>query len=82
MISKHISGCTRIVGKSQGFTGLSIRDETLEILPGTGFEASVMVTSWEPTPDELMRLNAGAPVILKLAGTMHPPVLMMVGDVP
>lgn len=40
------------------------------------------VTAWEPAPDELERLNKGAPVHLRILGTQHPPVMLMVGEVP
>jgi hypothetical protein len=41
-----------------------------------------MVTAWQPTPDELARLNAGASVHLRVLGTVHPPVMVGVGDLP
>jgi hypothetical protein len=41
-----------------------------------------MMSLWEPTPDELERLNAGAKVSLLVVGTIHPPVSISVGMVP
>ena len=38
--------------------------------------------AWEPTPDELARLNAGAKVSLLVVGNIHPPVSISVGMVP
>ncbi|WP_280987445.1 hypothetical protein [Georhizobium profundi] len=41
-----------------------------------------MVTAWQPTPDELERLNAGASVHLRVLGVAHPPVMVEVGPAP
>lgn len=76
-----IEGVTRIIGKSQGYLGLPIRDEIIQCtVNGDGTPA--MVTAWTPTPDELDRLIAGASVHLRVLGTSHPPVMMSVGDPP
>ena len=76
-----IEGVTRIIGKSQGYLGLPIRDEIIQCtVNGNGTPA--MVTAWTPTPDELDRLIAGASVHLRVLGTSHPPVMMSVGDPP
>jgi hypothetical protein len=40
-----------------------------------------MVTAWSPTPDELERINAGAPIYLRIIGNRHPPVMLEVGNV-
>lgn len=32
------------------------------------------ISAWMPTPDELVRLNAGEPVYLSVWGNGHPPV--------
>lgn len=79
MIILRIQGATRVLGKSQGYMGLPLRDELVHCSVG-GEETPSMVTAWEPTPDELARLNAGAPVLLRLIGTGHPPVMIEVGD--
>ena len=70
MIPLQIKGATRVLGESQGYLKLPVRDD------------GVMFTAWEPTPDELKCLMLGAPVILMIAGTQHPPVALSVGDVP
>lgn len=76
-----IEGATRIIGKSQGYLGLPLRDEIIECaVNGQGTPA--MVTAWSPTPDELARLNAGASVHLRILGSSHPPVMLDVGDPP
>ncbi len=76
-----IEGATRIIGKSQGYLGLPIRDEMIECtVNGEGTPA--MVTAWTPAPDELDRLIAGASVHLRVLGTSHPPVMVGVGEPP
>ena len=81
MISMRIAGATRTIGKGQGYWGLSVRDEMVHCTVG-GPGTPCMVTAWEPTPDELARLNAGAPVLLRVIGTGHPPVSVDVGPSP
>lgn len=76
MLSERIEGATRVIGKSQGYHGLAVRDELYE--DGT----PQMTTAWTPTPDELTRLNAGASIYVKLLGVSHPPILLDVGKVP
>ena len=79
MLIKHIEGATRILGKSQGYIGLPLRDVLMNCsVEGEGTPA--METAWEPTPAELARLIAGAPVILRVVGAAHPPVMIEVGD--
>lgn len=77
----RIRGATRVIGKAQGYYGLPIRDELVDTAV-TGPSTPMMVTAWMPTPDELAALNAGAPIHLKVLGTVHPPVMLGVGDVP
>lgn len=77
----RIQGCTRVLGKSQGYYGLPVRDE-LQNDTVTGPDTPVMVTAWFPSPDELAALNAGAAIHLKIVGTAHPPVMIGVGDTP
>lgn len=81
MIIKMIEGATRIIGKSQGYLGLPLRDELIDCNVG-GQGTPSMLTAWEPTPDELALLNAGAPVLLRVLGTGHPPVMLTVGASP
>ncbi|MBA5778146.1 hypothetical protein H2509_13530 [Stappia sp. F7233] len=76
-----IEGATRIVGKSQGYLGLPIRDEAVSCnVNGDGTPA--MVTAWQPTPAELAALNAGASVHVRILGTVPPPMMVSVGPVP
>lgn len=77
----RIQGCTRVLGKAQGYYGLPVRDEVAND-PVTGPDTPVMVTAWIPSPDELAALNAGAPIHLRIVGRAHPPVMVGVGDAP
>lgn len=72
---KRIEGATRTLGKSQGFLGLPLRDEVVD-------GQAMMVSAWEPTPAEVIRLEAGASIIVRLWGEHHPPIKLEVGEVP
>lgn len=76
MIAGVPKGATRIIGKSQGYLGLPIRDEK------TGEGTPCMVTAWFPTEKELAALNSGASVQIHLQGSAHPPIMVDVGDPP
>lgn len=80
MIVHRIRGCTRTLGKSQHYIGLPIRDDVLIGATPEGGDARVMVSCWEPTPDELAQLNAGGKIYLTVMGTQHPPVLLSTKD--
>jgi hypothetical protein len=73
MMVQMIRGCTRILGKAQGYLGLPIRDEIVD-------EINMMSSIWEPTPAELVKLVAGAPVKIIVMGSAHPPIKVEVGD--
>lgn len=77
----HIKGTTRVLGKSQGYLGLPIRDQLMTDSVN-GPNTPYMVTAWELTPGELQALNAGASIHLYVMGTVHPPVMMLVGTLP
>lgn len=76
MIPNAIEGTTRRIGKSQGYIGLCIRDVTYP--DGT----PAMVSSWQPTPAEVARIQQGAPILLMILGTAHPPVMLEAGEIP
>jgi hypothetical protein len=63
------AGCEQNVG------GLHV---ATEVHSGMQF----LVSKWEPTPDELARLNAGAPIVLGLSVPQHPVVFLSVGQAP
>lgn len=77
----HIEGATRVIGKSQGYLGLPIRDELIDCaVNGAGTPA--MVTAWLPTPAELAALNSGAAIHVRILGVAHPPIMLEVGEPP
>ena len=77
----RIEGATRVLGKSQGYLGLPVRDVFLNSSVD-GPETPAMQTAWFPDPAELAAINAGAPIILTLLGQAHPPVQVTVGNEP
>jgi len=77
----RIAGCTRVLGQSQGYNGLPLRDVTIECTVN-GPDTPAMETAWFPTPEEITALAAGAPIILRVLGTSHPPVLLYTGEAP
>jgi hypothetical protein len=62
-----------IAGKRQGFLGLAIH------YTATPCGSPVMETAWQPTLDELARINAGAPILIKILGV--PPINPMIVEV-
>lgn len=77
----HIRGATRVLGapldlepqRHGACAGLPIRDAVYQGgLPD-------MRSPWFPTPEELARLQAGAPIYLSVIGETHPPVALSVG---
>ena len=81
MIIARIEGATRVVGKSQGYLGLPIRDEIISDSVN-GPATPCMVTAWEPTPEEIERLKVGACVHIRILGDIPPPMLVEVGPIP
>lgn len=77
----RIQGWTRELGKGQGYIGLPLRDVVITCSVG-GPDTPAMETAWLPTPDEIVAIIAGAPIILRVIATAHPPVMLMVGDPP
>lgn len=77
----HIENATRVIGKSQGYLGLPIRDESIECTVG-GDNTPSMVTAWHPTDAELAALMKGAAIHVRLIGQAHPPIMLSVGPEP
>jgi hypothetical protein len=77
MIRDH----TRVVGKSQGYLGLPLRDVLINCSVN-GPDTPAMETAWFPTPAELAALNAGAPVLVRILGSAPPPMSVETGDLP
>ena len=76
-----IEGATRIIGKSQGYEGLPLRDEVINCTVG-GEGTPAMITAWLPTPAEPDALNRGAAMHVRIIGTSHPPIMVDVGPTP
>lgn len=73
----RIQGTTRVIGKSQGYIGLPLRDIALKD-PTDGKITPAMESAWLLAPDEMQALIDGRPLILRVLGTGHPPVNMYV----
>lgn len=77
----RIEGATRVLGKSQGYFGLPVRDE-LMTCSVNGDGTPFMTTAWIPTPEEIAAILAGAPVHVRILGIAHPPIMVEVGPTP
>ena len=75
-MAKRINGCTRELGKKQGFLGLPIRD--LPINDSVLGLCNAMESAWELTPRELADLNAGGTLIVRILGVQHPPIMVYI----
>lgn len=79
---KRIEGATRTFGAPHEWDadkhgkcyGLPVRDVLVDGSP-------VMISAWEPSPQELQALLAGETIKLWIFGTSHPVVSVSVGPV-
>lgn len=83
MIPACIQGANLTLGKPADLTDeecapLRVRVQTVEFKHSRTHQ---FTSAWQPTPEELKRLNAGASVHLSIWGGGHPPVLLEVGPV-
>lgn len=69
---------TRIIGEHQGYIGLPLRDVLLNDSV-TGPDTPAMQSAWEATDAERAAIASGAPIILTVVGTAHPPVMLETG---
>ncbi len=76
MIPLRIEGATRHIGKSQGYSGLSVLDTAL---PGG---TPCMITAWDCTEAERAAIAAGASIYVQILGIDHPPINLWAGDAP
>jgi len=77
MLVKVIEGCTRIVGKSQGYLGLPLRDVLINCSVN-GPNTPAMEIAFEPTPKEIEGLKEGKSLVLRILGRTPPPIAMWV----
>lgn len=73
-----IEGETRRLGESQGYLGLPIRDDMVHCSV-SGENTPCMLSAWLPSEEERAAIASGAPVILQVIGTSHPPVMLSTG---
>lgn len=72
MIVARIAGATATLGAPTGWD--AERDGNCRSLP-VRVADNVWQSAWEPTPDELLMLNAGGLVVLSVPGGQPPVVL-------
>lgn len=83
MMIAMIEGCHKVLGAPPGWTpdssgacvGLPVRFEMNGDVP-------CMVSAWEPTPEEIAAIAAGAKIYLRVLGNSHPPVMIFTGEKP
>jgi hypothetical protein len=68
-----IEAYTRLLGESQGYRGLPVKDILLnDSVNGQG--TPCMVSEWAPSQEELKYLSEGGTIKLYVLGSNHPPV--------
>ncbi len=77
----RIPGCTRVIGKSQGYLDLPLRDN-VDIDKTNEQEPPTMTSAWLLTPKELAILNAGGALHVTIFGNIHPPIRVECGEPP
>lgn len=80
----RIDGFTNELGRQQGYVPLYVRFGVEEYTDNMQqrWATPKAETAWFPTVEELEKLNQGAPVILILLNSEHPPVRVEVGAIP
>jgi len=78
----RIQNATRVLGAPANWDQKVLPCGALPILDAPSGAGIQMISAWEPTPQELLKLVAGAPVYLNVFGTIHPPVAVFVGEPP
>lgn len=81
MIIKRIEGAHRVFGAPPDWNGEDMSCGVLPVLDVQTPEGPFMVSAWEPSPEELKALLAGATIKLWVRGQIHPVVALTVGDV-
>lgn len=74
-----ISGFTRVLGESQGYLGLPVRDNQV-LDPVSDQVVNSLSTAWIPNKEDLERLNAGAPIIVSMFCVTPHPMLVSIGQ--
>ncbi len=81
MIIKRIQNGTRVFGAPADWDGKDTTCGALVIRDVQTTEGNFMVSAWEPTPEEIERLQGGETVKLWIRGVAHPVVSLTVGDI-
>lgn len=73
---------TVIIGRSQGYMGLAVNFSVVTDATTNGLTPCLR-TAHQPTPEEIERIVAGAPIVLELINIQrHPPMSIYVGETP
>lgn len=80
MLIRRIEGCTRVLGAPKDWNHDDIRCVGLPIRDVPTDEGNVMISAWEPTPEEIEALQRGESIKLWVFGTGHPAVYITVDD--
>lgn len=78
MLIREIEGATRSLGAPADWDQTKGKCDVLPIADVMTESGPFMVSAWTPTAEELIALNAGAPVHLWIQGTNHPVVALSV----
>jgi hypothetical protein len=81
MLIRRIEGATRNLGAPPDWDGDISKCNVLPIRDVITEHGPFMVSSWEPTPDEMAAINAGGSIQLWISGTGHPVVSLTVDAV-
>ena len=82
MIAGRHRSTTRIFGRPPGWTPDQGECGNLCVADVPTSAGPAMESAWLPTPRELELIAAGAPIVLGILGTVHPPVYLSVGPAP
>jgi hypothetical protein len=80
MIAGVIEGHTNRLGAPQGVDPDECHALHVRVAQWGDTGRIVIQSAWFPTPDELKRLQEGAPVILSIVDNAHPMVALGVGE--
>lgn len=83
MLIRRIEGATNIIGADQGYLALPLRQrETDYVIGHQTLKTVATETAWEPTPDELIRIQNGHSIIVQqlLFGADFPPIQVYVSQ--
>jgi hypothetical protein len=81
MIPGRITGATHDLGKPADWDDSKGRCASLPVRQVLCAGELVMISAWQPTPEELRKLNLGESVHLMIWGNTHPVVALGVGEI-